>query len=58
MRTTVVDAYQRDYEVILARDCIDSYDPEHHEISLKYMDGHLGRGMSNDELRSMVIDVV
>ena len=57
VRTTVVDAYQRDHEVILARECIDSYDPVHHEISWKYMDGHLGRGMSNDELRSMVMDV-
>lgn len=29
VRTTVVDAYQRDYEVVLAKDCIASYDAEH-----------------------------
>ncbi len=54
VRTTVVDAYQRDYEVILARDCIDSHDPEHHEISWRYMDGKLGRGMSLSEIRAML----
>lgn len=50
IRTTVVDAYQRDYDVILARDCIDSLDLEHHDVSWRYMDGKLGRGMSNDEI--------
>jgi nicotinamidase-related amidase len=51
VRTTVVDAYQRDYEVILARDCIDSLDREHHEVSWRYMDGKLGRGMTNEQIR-------
>lgn len=50
IRTTVVDAYQRDYDVILASDCIDSLDPVHHDVSWRYMDGKLGRGMSNDEI--------
>jgi nicotinamidase-related amidase len=54
IRTAVIDAYQRDYEVILARDCIDSYDAEHHEVSWRYMDGKLGRGMSNEEIRSVL----
>lgn len=54
VRTAVVDAYQRDYEIILARDCIDSYDAEHHDISWRYMDGMLGRGMSNEAIRSLV----
>ena len=50
----MVDAYQRDLEVVLAQDCIDSYDQEHHDISWRYMDGRLGRGMSNEEIRSLV----
>ena len=54
IRTTVVDAYQRDIDVILARDCIDSFDREHHDISWKYMDGNLGRGMSNEEIRLLL----
>lgn len=50
VRTTVVDAYQRDYDVILAKDCIDSLDREHHEVTWRYMDGKLGRGMTNGEI--------
>jgi nicotinamidase-related amidase len=47
VRTTVIDAYQRDYAVWLASDCIDSYDEEHHAISMRYMDGKLGIAMTN-----------
>lgn len=54
IRTTVVDAYQRDYDVILARDCIDSLDQEHHDVSWRYMDGKLGRGMSNHEIAALL----
>jgi nicotinamidase-related amidase len=51
IRTTAVDAYQRDWPVILARECIDSYDREHHEISLRYMKDKIGLLMSNLEIR-------
>jgi len=37
VRVTAIDAYQRDHDVILARDCIASYDPAHHEISMRYL---------------------
>jgi hypothetical protein len=36
VRAAAVDAYQRDLEVLLASDCIDSYDAEHHEVSMRY----------------------
>jgi len=49
-----VDAYQRDYDVILASDCIDSLDPVHHDVSWRYMDGKLGRGMGNDEIIALL----
>jgi nicotinamidase-related amidase len=52
IRTTAIDAYQRDWPVILAADCIDSYDREHHEISLKYMKDKLAALLSNGEIRS------
>jgi nicotinamidase-related amidase len=52
IRTTAIDAYQRDWPVILAADCIDSYDQEHHEISLRYMKDKLAALMSNDEILS------
>jgi nicotinamidase-related amidase len=50
VRATIVDAYQRDYAVWIARDCIDSYDEEHHAVSMKYMDGKLGIAMTNGQL--------
>jgi maleamate amidohydrolase len=56
VRTTVVDAYQRDYDVILAKDCIDSLDREHHEVSWRYMDGKLARGMANEEIGAWLAD--
>jgi len=52
IRTTAIDAYQRDWPVILAADCVDSYDQEHHEISLRYMEDKIAALMSNEEIRS------
>jgi maleamate amidohydrolase len=52
IRTTAIDAYQRDWPVVLAADCIDSYDQEHHEISLRYMKEKIAAVMSNEEIRS------
>lgn len=54
IRSTVVDAYQRDMRVILAGDCIDSHDQAHHDISLRYMAGKLARLMGNAEIGSFV----
>lgn len=50
VRTTAVDAYQRNYRVILATDCISSYDLEHHNISLKYMSNRIGKSLTNIEI--------
>ena len=52
VRMTAIDAYQRDWEVIVAADCVDSYDQEHHEISLRYMNGKIASVMSNDQIRA------
>jgi nicotinamidase-related amidase/RimJ/RimL family protein N-acetyltransferase len=43
VRTTAIDAYQRDYDVQIVRDCVASYDPAHHDISLRYIDGKIAR---------------
>jgi nicotinamidase-related amidase len=50
IRATAIDAYQRDWEVIVASDCVGSYDREHHEISLRYMRGKIAAVMSNAEI--------
>jgi len=52
IRTTAIDAYQRDWPVVLAADCIDSYDREHHEISLRYMKDKLAKVWTNREIES------
>jgi len=54
IRMAAIDAYQRDWRVILAADCIGSYDREHHEISLRYMKDKIAAVMSNEEIRKML----
>ncbi len=51
IRTTAIDAYQRDLRVVLASDCVDSYDREHHDVSLRYMQSKIADLMSNEEIR-------
>jgi nicotinamidase-related amidase len=43
VRMTVIDAYQRDYDVILPEECVASSDPEHHDVTLRYLDGKIAR---------------
>jgi nicotinamidase-related amidase len=50
IRMAAVDAYQRDWRVVLAADCIGSYDQEHHEVSLRYMKGKIAEVMTNAEI--------
>ncbi|HEY4720629.1 MAG TPA: isochorismatase family cysteine hydrolase [Anaerolineae bacterium] len=50
VRTTAIDAYQRDYEVVLAEECIASYDREHHTISMRYMAGKIAQVLRNAEI--------
>ena len=50
IRTTAIDAYQRDWRVIIASDCVGSYDEEHHAITLRYLEREVAGGMSNQEI--------
>ena len=52
VRTSAIDAYQRDFELIVARDCVGSYDHEHHALTLRYFDGKIARVLSNAEIAS------
>jgi nicotinamidase-related amidase len=52
VRTTAIDAYQRDWPAVLAEDCIDSYDQEHHEVSLRYMTDKIAKVLSNEKIRA------
>jgi nicotinamidase-related amidase len=50
IRTTAIDAYQRDWPVIIASDCVRSYDDEHHAITLRYLQREIARVMTNQEI--------
>jgi isochorismate hydrolase len=53
IRVSAIDAYQQDWEIILAADCVGSYDREHHDISLKYMKDKIASVMISQEIRSV-----
>jgi len=50
VRTTVLDAYQRDYEVILATEGIASYDEAHHEMTKQYLGGAIAQLLPNTKI--------
>lgn len=52
VRMTAIDAYQRDYEVEIILECVDSKDKEHHRVSLDYMNGHICNVI---QLKSLVL---
>jgi len=54
VRTTVIDAYQRDYQVIVASECTASYDEEHNEVTKRYLDDKIARFLSNSEIHELV----
>jgi len=54
VRMTVIDAYQRDYEVIVSKDGVASNDDEHHRITMKYFEPTIAGVLSNEEVIKMV----
>lgn len=50
VRMTVIDAYMRDYEIVVAKDCVGSYDQEHHNVSMKYFTPTIAQVKSNEEI--------
>jgi nicotinamidase-related amidase len=54
VRTTVIDAYQRDYEVVVAAECVASYDEAHHDMTKRYLDGAIARLLPNREIIRML----
>jgi len=54
VRMTVIDAYQRDLRVIVAEDCVDSWDEEHHKITMRYFVPQIARVLNNKEIFSLL----
>jgi hypothetical protein len=40
--------------VIVASDCVASYDAEHHEVTKRYLDAGIARFVSRDEIARML----
>lgn len=51
IRTAAIDAYQRDFQVTIVRECVASKDVGHHEITLDYLDGGIATLVTLGELR-------
>ena len=46
VRMAAIDAYQRDFRVVLVSECVGTYDERHGRISLDYLDGKIAKVMS------------
>ncbi|MCK5629753.1 MAG: cysteine hydrolase [Nanoarchaeota archaeon] len=55
VRQTTIDAYQRDFNIILAKECIDSWDKKHHKITLDYLNyGLMMPLLSNNQIKGKI----
>ena len=54
IRTAAIDAYQRDYPVTIARECVASKDLNHHEITMDYLDGGIATLVALKELEKQL----
>jgi nicotinamidase-related amidase len=50
IRVAAIDAYQRDLDVMIVRECVASRDVRHHEVTLDYLDGGVARVLTLKEL--------
>lgn len=59
VRMTAIDAYQHDYDVIIAKDCIFSWDRDHHEITLRYLGKSMGiEILTNQQVRNKILNKI
>ena len=54
IRTAAIDAYQRDYPVTIARECVASKDLSHHEITMDYLDGGIATVVALEALEKQL----
>jgi nicotinamidase-related amidase len=54
VRMAAIDAYQRDYDVILALDAVDAYDVAQHESTLEYLSHAIAKELRNREILSLL----
>jgi nicotinamidase-related amidase len=49
VRMAAIDAYQRDFQVIIPKNAVASYDEEHHRITMKYLAGRIAHIIETPE---------
>jgi nicotinamidase-related amidase len=54
VRTTLIDAYQRDWPIVVATDCVGSYDHVHHQVTLDYVKDKLATLRTNSEIQEEI----
>ncbi len=56
IRMAAIDAYQRDLEVLIVRECVASKDIHHHDVTMDYLDGGVARLVTLNELRAQFLE--
>lgn len=56
IRVAAIDAYQRDFEVIVVRECVASKDAHHHDVTMDYLDGGVARLVTLDDLKVQFLE--
>ncbi|MBH5321325.1 cysteine hydrolase family protein [Aurantiacibacter sediminis] len=51
IRMAAIDGYQRDLEVVVVTDCVDTGDEEHGRVTLKYLEGKIATLKTTEEVR-------
>lgn len=55
IRVAAIDAYQRDLDVTIVRECVASKDVQHHDMTIDYLDGGIAQVCSLVEFRSQIV---
>jgi bifunctional isochorismate lyase/aryl carrier protein len=56
IRVAAIDAYQRDFEVVIVRECVASKDARHHDVTLDYLDEGVARLASLSEVKEKFLE--
>lgn len=52
IRTAAIDAYQRDYRVVIISDCVASPNKQHHDISIDYLGNCISQVMPLEQFKT------
>lgn len=56
IRAAALDAYQRDLEVLIVRECVASKDAHHHDVTMDYLDGGIARVVTLNDLEAQSLE--